>query len=560
MEKEIDRARAESLLEGPEIGTVRKSWHGRIRIALIYPNVYRIGMSNLGFQAVYRLFNTCDEIVCERAFLPEQTEDKRSAIVSLESRKPLQEFDIIAFSLSFENDYPNVLTVLHLAGIPPASIDRGDPLPLVIAGGVACMLNPEPIADFVDCFFIGEAEAFIPSFLESYHPGLGRQARLKHLARTAPGCYVPQFYRPSYTPEGLIAGFAPIEDVPVPIPRLFVKDLSHSSTETAIQASEAVFNSSFLIEVSRGCPYGCRFCTVSYVYRPYRFRPQALLEQSVIEGSATTDTVGLVGAAVSDLPGLDGLCRLASRHQVRLAFSSLRADRLSPSMLSALKQSRVKTATIAPDAGSQRLRNVIHKRIGESDVLDAVTAFVDNDIHNIKLYFMIGLPTETGEDIDAIVNLCRSVKNRFLAASRRKARIGGIIVSISPFIPKPATPFQWAGMADEGSLKRKAKHLRKQLNPIANLQLQIDSPRQAYLQSLFSRGNRRTAGIIMAGYQTKGNWSQALKPHRSEADIHVYRQRPLDECLPWDFIDHGIPKIHLWHEWERALSEANSDG
>jgi len=560
MKKPFETSRAEVPLAGSETGMIRKSWHGRVRVALIYPNGYRVGMSNLGFQAVYRLFNDQDDIVCERAFLPEYTAGERLRITTLESRQPLHEFDIIAFSFSFENDYPNILTILHLAGIPPASIDRGDPLPLVIAGGVACMLNPEPIADFVDCFFIGEAEVLIPSFIRAYRPELGRRARLKQLAQAAAGCYVPRFYQPSYTSDGLVSGFAPVEDVPASIRRLFVTDIGHSSTQTAIHTAETVFNSSFLVEVSRGCPHSCRFCAASYVYRPYRYRSRVQLEQSLMQGLALTDTIGLVGAAVSDLPQLDGLCKTAFRYRMRLAFSSLRADRLSPGVLSALQQSGVKTATVAPDAGSQRMRNAIRKNIRESHILNAVSAFIDHDIPNIKLYFMVGLPTETGEDIDAIVALCRSVKRRFLSASRSKARIGEIVVGINPFVPKPATPFQWAGMDDERRLKRKVRQIRKQLSSVANLKLQTASPRQAYLQSLFSRGDRRTSEIIMAGFHTGWNWAKALGPYREEADAHVYRQRSFDECLPWDFIDNGVPKIHLWHEWERALSEANSEG
>ena len=543
-----------SRLAESEVGGIRKDWRNRIRIALVYPNTSRVGMSNLGFQTVYRLFNAHSEVVCERAFLPEDHWVTSGPVVAQESARPLLDFDIIAFSLSFENDYPNILSIFERAGIPPASVDRGDPLPLFIAGGVACMSNPEPIAAFIDCFLIGEAEVLIPSFLDHFDPSLPRTAQLGLLSRNVPGAYVPAFYRTSYTPEGLLSTFDPIDDVPPIISRVYVPDISQLATCTTILTSETVFDSAFLIEVSRGCPHGCRFCSAGYVYRPYRYRSLSTLERCLIEGKTLTDKVGLVGTAVSDLPDIDVLCQKAVREGIHLSFSSLRADKLSAGTLSALRRSGTKTATIAPDAGSQRMRDVINKGIREEDVLDAAQSLVEHDIHNIKLYFMIGLPTETMDDVDAVVTLCRQVKERFLASSRKKARIGEISVSLSPFVPKPVTPFQWAGMDGMGELKQKIKRIRTGLKRIANVKVHADTPRWAYVQALFSRGDRRTAQILTAGHVAQGNWAKVFKASRLDPDFYVGRHRSFDERLPWDFIDHGISKAFLRREYERALA------
>jgi radical SAM family uncharacterized protein len=536
-----------------EVGTVRKSWRGRTRIALVYPNRYHVGMSNLGFQGVYRLLNDYEHIVCERAFLPDATPLPITPLKTLESGKPLSEVDVIAFSISFENDYPNILTILENIGLPLRSDQRGERGPLLIAGGVASFMNPEPIAAFFDCFLIGEAEAILPRFVEVFEPGTTKYAALKTIARNVPGAYVPAFYSVAYQPDGTIASFNPREDVPPTVDRVYLKDLASSATCTAVLTPDTVFDRTYLIEVGRGCPHGCRFCSAGYIYRPPRFRPIALLSDNINRAASLTDRVGLVGAAVSDLPGIDDLCSRHLHQDIRISFSSLRADGLSQELLSILKQSNVKTATIAPDAGSERMRKVINKGITEDTILSAADSLVANGIPNLKLYFMIGLPTETTDDVEAIIGLCKKVKHRFLKSSRSKKRIGEITVSLNCFVPKPFTPFQWVAMAEISTLKIKIQKIKNELKKVPNIRIHADIPRWAYIQALFARGDRKVADILSWAHTHKGNWAQTLKSVPVNPDFYVIRDRDLNERLPWDFIEQGIKKSFLQQEFKRAL-------
>ncbi|MFZ5570586.1 MAG: radical SAM protein [Thermodesulfobacteriota bacterium] len=541
-----------------EKGVVRKRWKGRMRIALVYPNSYDVGMSNLGFQAVYRMLNQRDDVVCERAFAPDRAKPNDGIPRTIESGRAVAEFDIIAFSISFEADYLKLLAIVHQAGLPLRSAARGDPHPLVIAGGVACFLNPEPVAPFIDCFFIGEAESLLPRFFQFHDPGLERRQLLKRLAQNVPGLYVPAFYTPRYHENGLLQAFDPDPGVPPTIQRGFQADLDRCPVCSAILTPHTSFGDTYLIEVSRGCTHGCRFCSAGFLYRPPRFRSVEQLENNIAAGSGLAGKIGLVGAAVSDHPGLERLCRFALERDLSISFSSLRADALTPSLAEVLRRSHVKTATIAPDAGSERMRRVINKGISEKQILEAVRLLVSGGIPNVKLYFMIGLPFETEADIEAIVALCRNVKDRFLEASRRMGRIGGITVAINPFVPKPFTPFQWAAMDDPKSLRMKSEAIRKGLAKIDNLTVQLESVRQAYTQALFARGDRRLADLLERAVTTGGNWTSILKSWTMEPDFYVLRERALDELLPWDFIDHGIRKSFLWKEFRWAADGKTS--
>ncbi|MEJ2472774.1 MAG: radical SAM protein [Desulfobacterales bacterium] len=542
-----------------EIGTICKSGPHRLRVVLVYPNRYPVGMSNLGFQVVYGLLNRFDGVACERAFLPDGKTPAGLRMTSVETGSPLTEFDIIAFSVSFENDYPNILAVLAATGLPLQSRERGDTHPLVIAGGVACFLNPEPLAPFIDCFLIGEAEAMLEGFIDCLqnkgYPEHGeRRQLLAACARHVRGVYVPQFYRPVYDGTGVLEAVELLSDVPEKIERTYLADLSQVTTCSTVVTPHTTFDRTFLIEVGRGCPHGCRFCSAGFIYRPPRFRPLSLLQACMQQGAAVTDRIGLVGAAVSDLPGIKELCHRADSDDIRVSFSSLRADALDDDLVSALRRSRVKTATIAPDAGSERMRRVINKGIDEDTILKAAGLLVAGGILNIKLYFMIGLPTETAEDVEAIVKLCKKIKHVFLSRSRGQKRIGEMTVSLSSFVPKPVTPFQWVAMDDVATLKKKISTVKDGLKKVPNVRVHADVPRWAYIQALLSRGDRRVAGLLKLAHKNGQNWPQSFKETPLNADFYVVRSRPVDEVLPWDIIDHGIQKSFLAREYHKAIA------
>jgi radical SAM superfamily enzyme YgiQ (UPF0313 family) len=426
-------------------------------------------------------------------------------------------------------------------------------MPVVVAGGVAPTLNPEPIAPFVDLILAGEAEGLLPPFLDRFDPGADRDALFTQLAREVPGVYAPAFYESRYRSDGLLDEIRPVRDVPDRVERVYLPDLSAAETCTAVISEETAFDSAFLVEVGRGCPHGCRFCSAGYVYRPPRFRSGDQLRKTMERGAAETDRIGLVGAAVSDLPEVRTLCDDFSRNGARISFSSLRADALAPELIAALQESRVRTATVAPDAGSERMRRVVNKGVTEADVLSAVETLVDAGIPNLKLYFMVGLPSETRADVAAAVDLVKRVKDRFLRASRPRGRMGEITVSVSSFVPKPVTPFQWAAMDAVPELKAKIRIIRDGLRRVANVRVHADLPKHARVQALLSRGDRRVADLLEAAHFNGENWARVFKESPVNADFFVAREREKDESFPWEVVRHGVSRGFLRREYERAL-------
>ncbi|MEK6725553.1 MAG: TIGR03960 family B12-binding radical SAM protein [Deltaproteobacteria bacterium] len=551
-----------------ESGTVIKRWGRKVTVALIYPNTYYVGMSNLGFQQVYYLLNQREDTICERVFLPDREdmdEYQRTGtqIFSLESQRLLRDFDIIAFSIPFENDYLNALKVLEMGNIPLLASERDENYPLVIAGGVTTFLNPEPMADFIDLFLIGEGEEVVNELIDSFIKNSnGDKKDFLSSVSKLEGAYIPSFYQVTYKENGEIESFLNKIKAPRKLKRRWIRDIDSAPTMSRIFTHDTEFSGMHLVEISRGCGRGCRFCTAGFIYLPPRIRrPEKILESLEAPplnpplskgGTKGGVKVGLVSAAVSDYPFIDSLCVPLIAKGKKVSVSSLRMDSTTDELMDALKDSGHKTMTFAPEAGTERLRNVINKGISEEDILKSVEMAISRGILNAKLYFLIGLPTETDEDIEGIVKLAKRIKKEVLVLTKEAGRIGTITLSINPFIPKPWTPFQWSPMEDVKSLGNKLKYIKESLKKEGNIEVNHENPKDSYLQALLSRGDRRVGGIIRAALET-GSWNRGIKESQVDTDFYVYRIRDKGEILPWDFIDHGIEKGYLWKEYERAL-------
>jgi radical SAM superfamily enzyme YgiQ (UPF0313 family) len=555
-----------------ETGAVRKDWGGRRSIALAYPNYYRLGMSNLGFQILYRLLNQRSGVVAERVFLPEGQEMSlylRSGkpLLSLESQTPLYEFDLVAFSLSFENDYPNVLKILELGGIPLSTEERTGPMPLVMAGGITTFLNPEPLSPFVDAFLLGEAEAnldaFMDVFLEFNRAGPVRKEFLACLARNVPGLYAPLFYQTAYHTDGTLKAFLS-KEAQIPEKIRVVRPSNGGFSENGMPVSTITtpgteFSNKVLVEVGRGCGHSCRFCAAGYVYRPPRSYDDSQLCAAVQKAMERTGQVGLVSPAVSDVPGIEALTALILERGGTFSVSSLRAETLTQGLLDNLKSAGQKTITIAPEAGSERLRRTINKHLTREQIFDAICRVSRTGDFSLRLYFLIGLPTETDDDIRQIVELVKGIRHHMVKESAARGTIGRIRLSVNCFVPKPFTPFQWFPLEDVGSLKKKQKWLKKALAKAGGIDVGLDVPKWAYIQTLLSMGDRRVGSILLLAHQSAGDWTRALKHTNINPDFFVYRPRGIDERLPWDFIDNGILKRHLIKEHDLALKAEESD-
>jgi len=512
-----------------EQGTIVKDWGGRLPVALAYPNSYHLGMSNLGIHAIYGLLNSYRQVVCERVFLGE---DKQAPPLSVESRRPLPDFAVVAFSVSYELDYFNVVKILRGSGIPLYAAERGEQDPLVIAGGPCITANPMPLSPLFDCLCVGEAEAILPSMLPILHENIGgsRDMLLEKLAQL-PGIYAPLH------PSGN------------PVARQWVKNLDDFPTASVVLTPDTELGDLYLIEVERGCGWGCRFCLVHETFSPMRFRSTDRLIEQAREGLQYRKRIGLVGPAVSSHPGIEEITSRLLSMGAGLSTSSLRISPLSPNLLRGLAQGNTRTITMAPEAGSPRLRRLIKKEFPDEEVLEAIAMAAGRGIKQVKLYFMLGLPSETDEDAEAIINLVLNAKGR-LDRMKSSTRLA---LNVAPFVPKAGTPFQWLPMASLPTLNRRLTRLKNKL-PARGIKLKSESPAWSQVQAVLARGDASLAEVLADMEEvTLSGWRKAIEKHRIDVGFYAHQRWDISQKLPWTVVDLGSKLKKLERELREAL-------
>ncbi|WP_288301331.1 radical SAM protein [uncultured Veillonella sp.] len=530
------------------------------KVALVYPNTYFVGMSNLGLQIIYEEINEREDSVAERVFLPskkemEAYERTRMPLMSVESQRYLCDFEVIGMDITFEMDYFHIPWILKAGQVAVRAEHRREHDPIVIGGGPCATFNPEPLADFFDAFIIGEGEGVISEALEIIYDarrnGVARQELLQKLSKIA-GIYVPSLYEPVYGEHGVFAGYRAEEGVPRRVLRRHAPLVRGGETVVATDFTE--FGAMYIVEVARGCGRHCRFCMAGYCYRKPRVRPLEILKAGVDRAAELGKKVGLMGAAISDYPEIDALVRYIRSKGLRYSCASLRADSLTADVVQGLADSGQQTITIAPEAGSERLRRVINKGITNDDLRHAVTLAAGAGIPHIRLYIMVGLPTETEEDIDAIITMAEEVQAHMETVGCH----GRLTLSVNPFIPKPFTPFQWMPMTDKKIVAKRLQRLKKGLRKNRRIEVLVESPKEAYIQGVLARGDRRWSKAI--AYAAERNGVKSFLEACEELDLsmedELYRSRSECEPQPWDILDMGLRDDYLTEEWHRSTEEA----
>jgi radical SAM superfamily enzyme YgiQ (UPF0313 family) len=460
---------------------------------------------------------------------------------------------MVGFSVTYEGDYINVLRLLGLAGIPLRATDRRPHDPLVLMGGVCAFSNPEPVAPFMDFVVVGEGEELVGELIDAYRERYRDRASFLDLLVSLPGVYVPERYDVRYAADGTLADVTAAPGAPAIVVKRRLRDVDAFRTIAAVKTPNAEYGHMALLEVGKGCGRGCRFCLEGQVYRPVRHRSVDALRETIKQLADEGERrIGLVGACVSDYPWIGDLLKIVEDNGMELSISSLRADSLTEDLAASLARGGHRTLTIAPEAGTERLRRAIRKAITDEQILAACDLVRAHGIPNLKTYFMIGQPTETDEDVVAIVDLARRMLDRLRALDPRGRPFGRLTLSISSFVPKPWTPFQWAPFAGASALADKLETIKRGARPLGTVRVLHENPREAALQALLARGDRRVADFLESAARLGGDWRRAWREWDGDLDHDITRPRALDERLPWDHFEVGVKKVGLIREWERA--------
>ncbi len=530
------------------------SREGDIHVVLIYPNTYYLGMSSLGYQVLYHELNQREDTVCERAFLPEDG----GVPLSLETGRPLSQFDIIGFSISFELDYFHVLRILKQANLPLFSHERRGNFPLVIAGGISVSYNPEPLADFIDVFVIGEAEEVIHEFIFEYRkheikvglqhasedPKRDLLLRLSHLE----GIYVPCLYEVSYTSNGLIHQITHHPESPPVIHSAFVTEIDSLDTCSRILTPHTEFPNIHLIEIARGCGRQCRFCIAGYAHRWPRYRSLRSTLVCAEKAIGKTDRIGLVGSSVSDHPQIDEIAQGLVEMGFRISVASLRAETVRPPLLDALAESEQGTLTIAPEVATSHLQKIVNKAVSHERVFYVFEEALKRGILRLRLYFLLGVPYETEADVEAIVEMARGLKRIRQPYARRSGKSGKITFVFSPLVPKPHTPFQWIAMEPVKQISSKLRYLKKHLGMLGGFDVASASARLAEIEGVLARGDRRLGKVLYAVEVEDLPWKQAMRRAGLESAFYTQRLRHHDELFPWSHLNLRVDTRFLHQE------------
>jgi radical SAM superfamily enzyme YgiQ (UPF0313 family) len=528
---------------------------GSFRVALCYPNLYFVGMSNLGFHSVYQMLNAHPDVLCERAFLPddvdrEDLERTGQPLTTVESGSALGRFHALAFSVSFENDYLHVLRMLRLAGIPLRASDRGPNDPIVILGGAAVFLNPEPLAPFADLIAVGEGEALVPKMVEALAGASHARKGIESLTEKD-GFYVPSRHEVRYHEDGTVAGY----DGPGRVIRQRGWPGKMALPQSVILTPHTEMSMKFMVEISRGCPCMCRFCWAGYNYLPVRGFSRAAIVERARDVRRHTNKIGLVSTAVCDHPEIEAIVDDLAGLDYEVSVASLRLDDLTPEFVFKLADTGVHGLTLAPECGTDRMRRILNKQFTNADILDRATWIFENGIQNLKLYYMVGLPWERHEDVEGIVTLTEQIRDRMIQVGRARGRVGRIHPSVNPFVPKPGTPYQWLPMEDPKETDRKLQFLRKAFGRMANVDAVIKSARTGVSQSILALADRRVADALEHAAVENVDLKRGMKAVGLDPGFYLFRGRGREENLPWDIVDNGVSKAYYLRELDKSAQE-----